>query len=590
MQGMYMKQKILMFGFLIVFCVNVQGNDFEYAELNDQMHQVDSSLQLPSAADNYYIDMDADEEEEEREYTFNVWGVGYSRSADKAFSCNGKWKVPLSTLVFGKSCFTLSEAFAGSQVTVSENPWVSVSKIQPRIEYYEKGGHVGLEYAHDVEFRRKKVRIGARAYLPIRSIRMARRYSGADAESEVDSIDDVRKLTNESITDGTEESVVDNSFAYRMDFLSNLLVVQNDSSSLLVDYDSVPLRMNDAVVAKSTDAPVSFIKRSDSTVPSLPFAAVNTTVNSLPLISADGTGISNDQRGRLNPSTDYSQLSASPTNQSQLWMVSTVSWNGSEFEMLPVANALRSEIESIISGQIDSSVIDYLISHNINLGTQEMTGLGDLSTQLFMQWTWPNTEWWTELNCEFIFPTGKKCENPLNVFCYPLGNNGHVDIGPGVDIGWQMLRWLSLNADFGYHFVLRGYENVAAPFCGACIKNIGPCIRANISWQYLKLFLDVNIVEPRSHQFGVNAGYELYFKQRDSVSIPYTYANDFGGDQQLLNPNSLSYLTRQIGHKLRAEFFFNTLYGSIFGGFSYLVAGENIPNENSWYAGLLIEF
>ncbi|HBR70906.1 TPA: hypothetical protein DIC20_00760 [Candidatus Dependentiae bacterium] len=557
----------------------------EWCSLNDRL-EFDSSVRVPTLADNYIIDLGAPEEQ--KDYSLDIWAFGYARSADKAYSCNGKWKVPLSQLFFCKSCFYLRESFADSQALVGDNPWVNVSLICPQVEFYEKGAHFGIEYAHDVDFRSHDIRIGARAYVPVKSIRIARRYSGQDAENEIGSIEDVRRLSTEVITGSQGSSTIDHSFAYRMDFLSSLAV--NDQGTPLVDYTAVPLTMNDIDVTDNNNNPVNLINRSDGSAPPTPFAAINTNVATFQFLNADGTGLSNNDRGRFNQSINYNALSTDYTHQSQLWMVPTVYWDGSEYVLTADANSLRSVIENIVNGQIQSSVVDYLNAQGISLATQQMKGVGDISMELFLQWLWPDRDIWTELNCEFIFPSGKKCTNPFCVFCYPLGNNGHFEIGPGFDIGGQIVRWLSLNADFSYHFVLNGCENVAAPFCGATVKNIGPCVKAMISWQYLKLYLDVNIVEPKNHEFGLNAGYELYFKKRDRVSFYCSQVEDFEGTLQTLDPCLLSCFTQQISHKLRAEFFFNKSVGSIFGGFSYIVAGKNIPQESFWYVGFLINF
>jgi len=588
MQEEYMKRGILYASLISVyFSIAVQddASKGKYCSLEDQF-QVDTSLRLPTVEDNYIIDMES--QEENKRYSLAIWGLGYARSADKTYSCDGRWKVPLAVLFLGKSCFRLRESFADSQALVANNPWVNVSEIKPTIEYYEKGAHIGIEYAHDVQFRSREIRIGARAYLPVKSIRITRRYSGQDVEQEVGSMDDVRRLSTEVITGSQGSSTIDNSFAYRLDFLSSLVI--NDQNDLLVDYTKVPLQMNTYDVTDNNDSPVNLIGRTDTTAPSTPFAAIDTDVANYQFLNADGTGVGNNERGHFNQSTNYGLLSTNYTNQSKLWMVPTVTWDGSEYNLTAVASELRTVIENIINAKIDSSVIDYLIAKGINLGTQQTKGFGDLNTQLFLQWTWPNTEVWSELNCEFVFPTGKKNTNPYLVFCYPLGNNGHIEIGPGFDIGWQIIRWLSLNADFSYHFVLNHCENVAAAFCGACVKNIGPCTQANILWNYLKLNIDANIIEPKAHQFGLNAGYELYFKTADRISFKCAQVNDFEGNAQQVNACLLSYLTRQISHKLRAEFFFSKNVGSIFGGFSYIVAGKNIPQESSWYVGLMIEF
>ena len=530
---------------------------------------------------NYNVQKDNNEE-----HFWSVWSAGYSRSAYQVYSCDGRYKLPLTVLFLGKSCFQLREAFADSIVTIPSNPWVTVSTLCPLVDYTERGAQIGLEFSKDTHFRSRNFRVGIRSMLPIKTIKVSRRYSSQDIESEVNNIDSVRRLSTEVITPGTP--AVDNSFAYRMDFLSTLAI--NNEGEPLIDYTQAPLLINAIDVTDNNSSPVNLVKRIDTTPPATPFAAVNTSVDGYSFLDANGSNLSNNQRGRFKSSTSYEPLSLNVNNQEQLWLVPTVTWDGSSYNITADANTIRNVVENIVNQQIGNSVVDYMTAKGISLGTQYMSGLGDLSTQLFLVWVWPETDVWTELNCAFVFPTGKKQNCPYNVFACPLGNNGHVEIGPGIDFGWYAMKWLSLRAACNYNFVLGAYEPVAAPFCGACVKNIGPCIPAHISWQYLNVDVDMNIVEPTTKQFGFNLGYNFYFKRCDNIYFNVARTDDFEDNSQILDPRVLSRLTRQIAHKLRGELFFTKSFGSIYGGFSYIVHGKNIPIESAAYVGLMITF
>ena len=515
-----------------------------------------------------------------------LWGTGYAQFANKAYSCDGKHSVPLSTLFFGKSCFKLREAFADSRVIGPSNPWINVTCLCPTLDYTDKGVQLNLEYAHDTLFRSRQLRVGVRTMLPIKSIAINRCYTTLDTEAEATNLNTVRSLTTDTVAPG---KTITDSFAYRLDFLSSLVL--NQQGDLLVRYSAVPLYMTNVNVTETNNSPVHVVRKTNEQLPPTPYAAIQSTVDTTSFLTAQGTGIGNNERARFKSTTSYEPLSIDPDAQEQLWVVPTaVSDDAGGYKLSDGASQIETDVEQLVRYQIDNSIVDYFTSNNINFLSQSQSGLGDLNTQLYFLFGWPHTIAWTELNCAFVFPTGKKFNNPLVLLGQPLGNNGHVEIGPGIDMGWYALDWLSLHALANYNFVLRAQEAVATPFCGACVKNIGPCTWAQISWQYINASIDMMFTDPYRHQFAFTVGYNFYFKRPDQVTFCGCMATDFEGTEQTIDPCVITRLTRIVSHKIKGEFFFSRSIGAIYGGFAYAVAGKNMPIETSIYGGLVVEF
>jgi hypothetical protein len=546
------------------------------------------------AYDGYLELVPSDDEHNESESHLALWTTGYMRSADKAHAANGGCKEPLSTLLFGQACFPLRDAFADSIVIAPSNIWVNLATICPVVEYSEKGVQIGMEYAHDALVRDHPMRFGIRGLVPIKSVCMARRYTSQDAESEISGINQVRCLSTEVVTGPEGHATIDESYAYRLDFLSSLSLADNKEIPF-ISYSSVPLRMNGTAidVTFNNSSPIHLIRRSDGRVPYTPFTAVQTDVLATPELPADGSAVVGDnERCQFADWYSYEPLALRMDNQAQYWLVPTVVWdsNNETYNLNGYASDLRGVVENLVQYQIDSSILDYLTDTHIDLNTQTCRGLGDIDTQLFALWSWPSSMTWTELNCSFIFPTGKKVYNPLILLAQPLGNNGHMEIGPGLEVGGYLTNWCSLRGEASYLWALRARENVAAAFQGATVKNVGPCVPAFISWRYFNFTFDFNITEPMQHQFGINLAYNLYYKHRDSVTFTTTTANDFEGHEQTLDPCLLSRYTNIVSNKLLGELFWSTSIGAIYGGFSYVVRGKNVPLESMAYLGFDIEF
>lgn len=168
----------------------------------------------------------------------NFWSTAYFRSADKAHMHDGFKSKPLSELIFGKSEFHIADSFQnatddGFGLTQNENPYLGTVRIAPRVAYTEEGITVGGNWTYPVWGQ--KGRIGVRASVPFRSIRMEK-----DSESEAYAVGDQRKVvegdiryinpTNASLGDsnaGNAPKQLTNIGYYNLKFLSKVKYVSD---------------------------------------------------------------------------------------------------------------------------------------------------------------------------------------------------------------------------------------------------------------------------------------------------------------------------------------------------------------------------
>ena len=132
-------------------------------------------------------------------------------------------------------------------------------------------------------------------------------------------------------------------------------------------------------------------------------------------------------------------------------------------------------------------------------------------------------------------------------------------------------------------------ENIAAPFKGATVKNIGPCIGADLSWNYLLANLDFTMLA--SDCCGFDIGYEVYSKQCDRIRLCSKTATDLiGRTNQALDASVASRGTNVTSHKIRVEYFMSASKCEFFIGFDQVVAGKNALRETDLYFGMNVKF
>ena len=237
-------------------------------------------------------------------WNYDVWGAGYVRSADQGFTDkHGTKKESLAGIYFGKQDFKGIDAFAPGVVAPS-NPFLSFATLSPRFDYTENGAIFG--FTLDRAFCCGEWHLGLRTRLPFRSIKVEL-DSCCDIQQE--QLEDVCRTGREHVNnEESDPKVVEDSFAYRLDFLSVLLMTQNQPELLVKYNDNGHIKMDqkdvDEKVIVSGKPPIHVIQRDDGSVPNVPFARVIdgnggiNVCNATPLANS-GSGLGNNQRGRF---------------------------------------------------------------------------------------------------------------------------------------------------------------------------------------------------------------------------------------------------------------------------------------------------
>lgn len=543
----------------------------------------------------------------DQRWIIDTWGGGLHRQSDKAYLNKETTKTEnLSALIFGKENFVVADIF--SPETVVTNPLLSTLLISPRISYNENSAYFGFKFAHKVDCE-GCLQAGVRSVLTFRAIR-----TGLDDEMNLaETIEDVRQLQNDRIDGtalaGTISPTIQDinntgghngpAFAYRMDFVNSLYLSTagvppfpkflnfHDTSKTPAD---VTVNGSADIISNTTNNPVHLIK--SITKPIGVYSAIQPVVNAaLPFLNADGTNGTEGQRMiGFDQAIDYTPLATNTDAQRQLWFVPTLVAGGAANNIItvaPIAATMRDNIEQIIK-TLDTP-INFLKASGIDFSTQHIEGAGDWDNEFFINYQYCNT-----LLEGFVgvrLPTGRKIKHPNRVFSiFSTGNNRHFEFRLGGVATWQPNDWFIAKIDALWSQVFRGNEKVAAPFAGATVKNIGPTIDANISWNWLQANLDFTFLVPASPCVGMTAGYEVYYKSSDKVSLKTTTATDFLGNIQPLDASVLEYRTNVTAHKVRTEFFHQGDNWELFAGWAHVFAGKNAPKETDWHIGLVSYF
>lgn len=123
------------------------------------------------------------EKNDKEAWDIDVWSIMYSRNGNKAFGKHGANTNPLSALIFGKSEFKVSDAFAPGMTTgYSEefNANLNATTLYPRVTYDEKGVNLGASVGYRVMGGKGK--LGVKFNVPVKTVRMERDNNAETAE------------------------------------------------------------------------------------------------------------------------------------------------------------------------------------------------------------------------------------------------------------------------------------------------------------------------------------------------------------------------------------------------------------------------
>jgi hypothetical protein len=394
-------------------------------------------------------------------------------------------------------------------------------------------------------------------------------------------------------------NAVNNSFAYRLDFISYLYQNGMNYGAKEVIYGTGAAPTTDTTIggtnvavknlpdpAGGTAPSVHLIYSPDGTMPEKPFSATPNTVGN---DDVDGL-LTAAQRYVFQPGVNYTALSTNVAKQAQLFVVPTTKNEDPAQEISTFASEIENKINSLLQG-FNASIADFLAESGdgISFDTQRSQGFGDLYTQLYLNMALCSC-FWLEPRLGVVFKTGEKNTHPGKLFALPIGNGGHNEINLGLAGGISQFAWMKFYGDVSYNWVLASTEKVAGSFKGATVKNIGPTVDARVKWNYFLAHADVTFVPTCCKWVGVDLGWEFGLKQHDKICFDQATAVDFANQLKALDPAILQSGTRQVWNKLSVELFSNHECVDVFGGFAYVVSGKNAPREALWHLGFAVKF
>ncbi|MBU1008022.1 hypothetical protein KKA53_03015 [Candidatus Dependentiae bacterium] len=564
------------------------------------------------------------EEWGESDCGLKVWSSCFTRESHKAFLSHGTSTYPLSTLFFNKSCFNLSEIFPNSYVdpaTQYYSPYLGVTQLKPRITYYEKGVSLGARWAHPVY--KNKGRVGLRIQVPFRSVEIEREDHG---DKDTNQLDDL--MTGEIVDRaGTPAPATDvYARAIRLDFLQSL--PYQDTGELIFGFvGTSPRVLGDDAILWDTAAPATVGKRVGVVIqadvgaaPRSPdrFLGIHQNPSAAPAVTpvptalGENGAISDDKQFYFASGADYSALNvntgsasekaAAQQKASQLWVTSVHETGADNIPGLSSGSKLMWDRIDWVLNNYNDNVFEWLDDRGFEFATHRRCGIGDVDLDLFYEHQF-NDDAAGEVMIGVRFPTGASDNYCCNPYRAQMGNGEHWEIKLGGMIAWQPIDWLNVKVDGRYSFVLSDDERRMAAFKGACVKNIGPCVKAKVSWEYFVGTVDLNLFHPKTDAISFVLGYEFYYKTKDSIdfkcrTIESWLGNKWDSDtsawvenKQTLDHCVAERYTDAITHKIRLETSFRiNKYFELFCGGAYTIAGRNAPRDCDGFGGFVVTF
>jgi len=511
------------------------------------------------------------------EWRISFWTGGYGRSATHAVQEN-EYSTSLAKLFFNKAQFSPKEAFAHSTGRSSSNFLLS-SVLKPLLRYKEKGVMLGGDLQHYIT---GATRIGFRTVLPIKQIRVERLRNPHGGKSDLGG-ETIRDLFGEKIETIEGNRIV--SFAYRLDLLSQLPYTckscpeRNLPIVIYTDTDfppQNPITISKQDITNQQGTPVSALRSNSSTVPQGIWAFPQTAAQALIPLAADGSLSS--ERGRFDASINYSALGESQTQQALLFIVPTVAQGRTTEE----ARVIQAHVNEVLAC-IDQEGEDIFKKCGISFADGCNSGIGDLDTEIYLGHFFTPC-FYTEFFGGVKWATGKKVDRVQSIFTMPLGAQGHYTGKVGLQAIVKTCRWGAIHADIIGFFVSQKQDLTLASFEGAQLKNLGPVVRASTYWNSVVAHAELIITPPNAEAFGAIGGYEFFHKSRTNLRFCTPAIIDCLGTLQHVSNEVATRTSCITSHKLRGEIFVKPCDWFILsGGGSYVLSGNNAPQEREWY-------
>ena len=542
------------------------------------------------------------------EATVRVWTAYASRQAARAFKKHGTATEELTSLIFNKSDFRLTEASPNSLIPLDTefyNPLLRTVHLHPRAEYSESTFTLGLSYKYPVNENRGCV--GVRASVPFRRIEMQRTdqsgvRGGADLQ-DVLTIQPVGVANSGTTTATAQETVL-----MRMDFAEALIQSSNRNSALNLGTGNNPATTGTSVggnlistvvtggnvvdgrsaaaATQLTQQILAVIQSPEGQIPRIPNAPTNLAVvtsssgNNSTLVAKDFSAtnvqpttdltilpasghVSSNQVYYFDQGTNYSALLDSAasdvktrmTNQAikeQLWLVPFTRENqsialtnyASDQTILGVGAGSSMKILNDLTSQITENAYEWLHDRGYDFQSDWRARVGDIDVQLFYEHDFNDTTV-GEIMVGARVPVSDSDDFFKNPYTVRCGNGGHWEGHVGGDLHWQPSDMVNFNIGARYVYVFEATEMRNATFQGATVKNIGPRLEADIDWQYVVLRADINAFHPDSDTLSGVVGYEFMWKGQDNVRFKVANMQSWLGKQLPLGVAANAVLNEQ---------------------------------------------
>ncbi len=310
-------------------------------------------------------------------------------------------------------------------------------------------------------------------------------------------------------------------------------------------------------------------------------------------------------------------LGLSRDAQSKLWIVPAIDANDPFHPKLEEnAYQIHQVVQWILNTMnfTGKQSSDYFLNSKcISMSDRKVTGVGDFDTELYCGYHGDDTSaWYTDFILGVRYPTGRKLKNPGELLFMPTGNNGHFEVKGAVEGGWNPNKWFAMRALLWASHVCNRTEKRAVPFAGATIRNIGPVMDVDVSYNYFWGNLDFTFFHPEHKNLGCSIGYELWARGDDKLSCCRTpcgpagcgscsvqattirggTATDLLGFNKPIDCSLYKCGTASITHKLRGEIFHRCEggYFELFGGGYYVIGGRYAMKESEVHIGVAVNF
>lgn len=593
----------------------------------------------------WFEDMPMERPEKAKWCDFEFWSAGFARfGCESYFDCEGgntTDRASLSTLFFGKEGFRGEEIFVGGMIDdpralTDKNVFLGSACITPRFDYNEYGVMWGIE-TEKYFGKDDKWHAGMRITLPFKVIEIEH-STGCRLE---ETLDDMVCRIPTSFTADADPGQID--YAYRLDLLSTLVFPREaDGVTPVVSYadgtnnTTMPSLTADTFVGSQNVTsntkcdpaenggtepadnnvvfPPIYLIRSDGAAgdcdvgcecpcptksnikvtgecPCPPFAKSCAQVSG-PL-GADGSGGGDQAVLFFKRGNNYADnLGKDRDAQGTLFVVPRVD-STDPFNIAGRAGAIGQAIDRVLEFiTTQEGVVEYFRVQGIDLWAHECdSALGDLDFDWYVGYG-HRYDWFADFLFGVRFPTGTKIKDAKRVYQVPTGNNRHFEITVGAEGGWRPCHWFAFDLHAAFHHAFKRSEKRAAAFEGATVRNIGPEVDADVSWNYGVVRANLNFFHPWHEGLGWVFGYELMAKGKDDVDFDCDCEapKDFFGRTGALNSCLLEDNTNTMTHKLRGEIFHRWNYFELFSGASHVVAGKHAMRETEWHIGFNVYF